>query len=44
MVSLQGFGAPFAAALHYRLAFEIFVVLTLISAVVSRNLNKPAGG
>lgn len=42
VVSLQGFGAPMAAALHYRLAFEIFLALLVISAVVSRNLNKPA--
>jgi MFS family permease len=42
VVSLQGFGAPLAAALHYRLAFEIFLAMLVISAFVSRNLNKPA--
>lgn len=42
VVSLQGFGAPLAAALHYRLAFEIFLAMLVVSAIVSRNLNKPA--
>ena len=42
VVSLQGFGAPLAAVLHYRLAFELFLVMLMISAIVSRNLNKPA--
>ena len=42
VVSLQGFGAPLAAALHYKPAFEIFLVLLLVSVVVSRNLSKPA--
>jgi MFS family permease len=44
VVSLQGFGAPLAAQLHYRLAFELFLVLLLVSAFVSRNLNRPAAG
>ena len=44
VVSLQGFGAPIAAALHYRLAFEIFLGLMVVSAFVSRNLSKPAPG
>ena len=42
VVSLQGFGAAVAASLHYRLAFEIFLGLMVVSVIVSRNLNKPA--
>ena len=42
VVSLQGFGAPFAASLHYRLPFEIFLAGLVVSVFVSRNLNKPA--
>ncbi len=42
VVSLQGFGGTIAASLHYRLAFEIFLGLMVVSAIVSRNLNKPA--
>jgi len=41
VVSLQGFGAPFAAQFHYRLPFEIFLGFLLVSVVVSRNLNRP---
>lgn len=44
VVSLQGFGAAMAAKLHYQLAFEIFLVMMLVSLFVSRNLNKPAPG
>jgi MFS family permease len=42
VVSLQGFGATIAAKLHYQLAFEIFLGLMVVSAVVSINLSKPA--
>jgi MFS family permease len=42
VVSLQGFGAPFAAQLHYRLPFEIFLGCLVAAAFVSRNLNRPA--
>jgi MFS family permease len=42
VVSLQGFGAPLAAQLHYRPAFALFLVLLLVSVFVSRNLNRPA--
>ena len=41
VVSLQGFGAPFAAAMHYTFAFEVFVGFTIVSFIVSWNLNKP---
>jgi MFS family permease len=41
VVSLQGFGAPFAAQFHYRLPFEIFLGFLVASVVISRNLNKP---
>ena len=44
VVSLQGFGAPLAAQLHYRPAFALFLVLLLVSVFVSRNLNRPAAG
>jgi MFS family permease len=44
VVSLQGFGAAMAAKLHYQLAFEIFLAMMVVSAIVSRNLNKPAPG
>jgi MFS family permease len=44
VVSLQGFGAPLAAQLHYRPAFALFLVLLLVSVLVSRNLNRPAAG
>ena len=39
---LQGFGAPFASAMHFRPAFIVFVVMLIVSAVVARNLNKAA--
>jgi MFS family permease len=42
VISLQGFGAPLAAKMGYRSAFILFLVLLAISALVSRNLNKPA--
>ena len=42
VVSLQGFGAALAAKLHYTLAFEIALGMMVVSAIVSRNLNKPA--
>lgn len=38
VVSLQGFGAPLAAKLHYQPAFRLFLALLVISIVVSRNL------
>ena len=41
VISLQGFGAPLAAKLGYRSAFILFLGLLAVSAVVSRNLNKP---
>jgi MFS family permease len=44
VVSLQGFGAPLAAQLHYRPAFMLFLVLLLVSVFVSRNLNKSVAG
>jgi MFS family permease len=42
VVSLQGFGAPFAAQLHYRLPFEIFLGCLVVAVFVSRNLDQPA--
>lgn len=42
VVSLQGIGAPLAAQLHYRPAFEIFLLFLVAAAFLSRNLNKPA--
>jgi predicted MFS family arabinose efflux permease len=44
VVSLQGFGAPLAAQLHYRPAFELFLGFLLVSFLISRNLNRPAAG
>jgi MFS family permease len=41
VLSLQGFGAPLVTGLNYRPAFLIFIVLLLISAVLSRNLSRP---
>ena len=44
VVSLQGFGAPLAAQLHYKLAFELFLGFLVASVIITRNLNKPAAG
>jgi MFS family permease len=41
VLSLQGFGAPFATAVNFRPAYIVFAVMLLISAFLSRNLNKP---
>ncbi|MGI4876012.1 MAG: MFS transporter, partial [Janthinobacterium lividum] len=37
---LQGFGAPFASAMHFRPAFVVFAVMLVASAIFARNLNK----
>lgn len=37
---LQGFGAPFASAMHFRPAFIVFVVMLIASAIFARNLNR----
>jgi MFS family permease len=42
VVSLQGFGAPFAAAMHFRPAFMVFVGMLVLSAILSIGLSKPA--
>jgi len=42
VLSLQGFGAPIATAMHYRPAFLIFIGLLVVSAFISRNFAKPS--
>ena len=42
VISLQGFGAPLITSLNYRDAFLILIGSLLLSAVLSRNLSKPA--
>lgn len=37
---LQGFGAPFATAMHFRPAYLVFAAMLVASALISRNLNK----
>jgi len=44
VLSLQGFGAPIATAMHYRPAFLIFIGLLVVSALISRNFAKPSAG
>jgi len=42
VISLQGFGAPLITGLHYHAAFLILIGSLVVSAVLSRNLSKPA--
>jgi MFS family permease len=42
VVALQGFGAPFVLAMHFKPAYLVFAVMLLVSAFLSRNLSKPA--
>lgn len=42
VISLQGFGAPLVTGLHYRPAFLILIGSLAVSAILSRNLSKPA--
>jgi sugar phosphate permease len=42
IVSLQGFGAPFVLAMHFKPAFLVFGVSLLLSAVISLGLSRPA--
>lgn len=44
VISLQGFGAPLITGLHYHQAFLILIGSLVVSAVLSRNLSKPAAG
>jgi predicted MFS family arabinose efflux permease len=37
---VQGFGAPFATAVHFRPAYIVFIALLIASAIFSRNLNR----
>lgn len=41
---VQGFGAPFATAMGFAPAFVIFAVMLVVSAALSRNLNRPHAG
>lgn len=40
VLCIQGLGAPFAAATHYRPAFMVFLVMLLIALLVSRNVHR----
>jgi MFS family permease len=42
VVSLQGFGAPFVLAMHFKPAFLVFGASLVLSAVISLGLSKPA--
>jgi len=42
VISLQGFGAPLITGLHYHQAFLILIGSLVVSAVLSRDLSKPA--
>jgi MFS family permease len=44
VLSIQGFGAPFATAMGFAPAFVVFVGMLLISAFLSRNISKPVAG
>jgi MFS family permease len=41
IVSLQGFGAPFVLAMHFKPAFLVFGGSLVLSALVSLALSKP---
>ena len=41
VVALQGFGAPFVLAMHFKPAYLVFAVMLVGSAILSRNLSKP---
>jgi len=38
---IQGFGAPFATAMHFRPAYFVFIAMLIGSLIVSRRLNRP---
>lgn len=40
----QGFGAPLATALHFRSAYIIFIGMLIVSALLSRKLNRRPEG
>jgi len=41
VLSIQGLGAPIAAQVGYKTVFPVFIVFTILSAILSVGLNKP---